>query len=174
MRRQFAASSWSSLGPATIRDVFGFRSCLFYSSLVLPLTNHLWCDPVVVVMCFTSSTHLYMPGSNSMWKIILACCYKLEHLVGVVCHLTARCSPVIGQTPNTDLNSIHWVVLRADIRSSDAPSVIKQTLRIRFAYLTVYSVSSYIQMKWRAHYYYYYCVTKSCMQYDHHSSLFFN
>lgn len=31
-----------------IYDCFGFRSCLFYSSLVLPIMNHLLCNPVVM------------------------------------------------------------------------------------------------------------------------------
>lgn len=41
------------------------------------------------------------------------------------------------------LNFVHCVVLSGDLHSSGTPSIIKQTLRIKFAYLTVYSVSSY-------------------------------
>lgn len=56
---------------------FGFRSCLFYSSLVLPVMIHLLCNPVVM-SCVSSDLEYGSPGSNSRRKIILACCYKLS------------------------------------------------------------------------------------------------
>lgn len=39
--------------------------------------------------------------------------------------------------------SVYSVVLSGSLHSLDAPSKVKQTLRITFVYLTVYSESSY-------------------------------
>lgn len=75
-------------GAASICGCFGFRSCLFYSSLVLPIMNHLLCNPVVMSRVSSDLDSLYgSPGSNSIRKIILACCSKLWSTWCEVCHL---------------------------------------------------------------------------------------
>lgn len=61
-------------GFASIWDYFESRSCLFYSSLVLPVIKHLLCNPVVLSWASSVLDSLHgSPESNNIRNTILCC-----------------------------------------------------------------------------------------------------
>lgn len=97
-------------GPASICHSFGLRSCIFYSSLVLPFMNHLLCNPVVMSCVSLDLDSVYgSPGSNSMKKIILACCSSLTGAPDG-CHV-----PPQDNTVRCKMRATHWKLSKINL-----------------------------------------------------------
>lgn len=118
-------------------DFFQCRSCLFYSSGVLPLIKHVLCKPAVMSCAPSDLDSLCgSSGSNSMKKLIPACCYELS---GAADGCGSPLFPVIGKFTDLMLKSKYkkstfFQCWTPPIRFSKCN---KTRLRITFAYLTV-------------------------------------